>query len=305
MTRVAVCGGVELRETCVLLDLEPVDAAPQLVLVDLREPGAARAAAVFAGPIPRIIVGTDEQRACIAALGGPAFVTASAEPAAIGPLVLAALPLAPRDRTRIVAVTAARGGAGRTLCVANLARRLASARSVIGVDGTGTGALGWWLGVEARPWAELEVLADELRQEHLGLVATTVAPRLSLIGGAPLLPSRAVLRATLAAAIEIADVVIVDAPPLADERARECIERADRVLVLSYSDVASLATLAAAEVPETAWLIASQAPLENAFRSLPRDERSIADAVGPRSAVGGGLGRAYDELAELLVIDST
>lgn len=64
--------------------------------------------------------------------------------------------------------------------------------------------------------------------------------------------------------------------------------------------------------PPTAdeWLIASQlkAPSldgRRAFRAIPRDESAVASAVGSRSAAKGSLGRAYDELAELLVIDAT
>ena len=56
-------------------------------------------------------------------------------------------------------MTAARGGVGRTLCTANLVRRLAESCAVLAVDATGTGALGWWLGVDPRPWSELEVVS--------------------------------------------------------------------------------------------------------------------------------------------------
>jgi cellulose biosynthesis protein BcsQ len=205
-------------------------------------------------------------------------------------------------------VTAARGGTGRTLCAANLARRLASEQTVMAVDGTGTGALGWWLGVEPRPWAELEALAGELRAEHLELVATPAGPRLSIVGGAPTVPSADVLAMTIAAARERADLVVIDAPSLPDERARTAVARSDRVLVLSYADAASRAAIASADVPAGAWIIGSQcqtSAMEDAFRVLPRDERAIAEVLGSRESVGGALGRAYDELAELLWIDTT
>jgi len=75
--------------------------------------------------------------------------------------------------------------------------------------------------------------------------------------------------------------------------------------VLSYADAASTAALATAELPSSAWLIGSQAPISGAFRVLPRDERSIGDALERRGRASGPLGRAYDELAELLAIDAS
>jgi hypothetical protein len=61
-------------------------------------------------------------------------------------------------------------------------------------------------------------------------------------------------------------------------------------------------------VPAGAWIIGSQCqadPPVDAFRVLPRDERAIADALATQGRAGGALGRAYDELAELLAIDAT
>jgi Mrp family chromosome partitioning ATPase len=292
-----------------VLGLEETGSRPRLVLVDLRVEDAAQAAAAFEPQIPRVVIGTPEQNALFAALGDDRLLVAtSADPAVIGPLVARAMPRAARDRTRVLTVTAARGGTGRTLCAANLARRLAGDQNVMAIDGTGTGALGWWLGVEPRPWAELEALAGELRAEHVELVATPAGPRLSIVGGAPTVPSADVLAMTIAAARERADLVVIDAPALPDERARTAGERSDRVLVLSYADAASRAALASADVPAEAWIIGSQcqpAVIEDAFRVLPRDEHAIAEALGARERVGGALGRAYDELAELLWIDTT
>ena len=305
MTRVAVCGGEELRSACDVLGLEP-SSSPRLVLVDLRCAGAAQEAAALPADLPRILIASAEQSACFAALGANGMaVAASADPAAIGPLVARLLPRPARDRTRVVTVTAARGGAGRTLCVANIARRLADSCSVLAIDATGTGALGWWLGVTPRSWAELEALSGELRSEHLELVATAVAPRLSLIGGAPTAPSSDTLARTIVAARSLADIVVVDAPPLADDRGRTCVAHGDRVLVLSYADPASAAALAAAEVPDGSWIIGSQAVVEGAFRVLPRDERAVGETLERRGPVSGVLGRGYDELAELLLIDAT
>jgi len=306
MTQVAICGGDELRAACEVLGLAPADRVPRLVIVDLRSPGAAREASAFAAEIPRIVVATEEQAESLAAFGAErVHVAASADPAILGPLVARSLPAAVRDRTRIVTLTAARGGTGRTICAAALARRLAADRTVMAIDATGTGALGWWLTSAPRSWSELEALVGELRDEHVELVATTIAPRLSLVGGAPLIPSGAVLDATISAARALADVVLIDAPLVADERARLAAERSDRVLVFSYADPASRATLAEAEVPDDAWLIGSQAPVDDAFRVLPRDEAAVAVALARRGPIGGALGRAYDELGELLAIDAT
>lgn len=305
MTRVAVCGGDELRSACEVLGLEP-SSSPRLVLVDLRCAGAAQEAASLPAGVPRILIATAEQSACFAALGASGMaVVGSADPAAIGPLVAQLLPQPARDRTRVVTVTAARGGVGRTLCAANVVRRLADSCSVLAVDATGTGALGWWLGVDPRPWAELEAVSSELQAEHVELVATNVAPRLSVVGGAPNAPSLDTLEATIKAARSLADIVVVDAPILADDRGRACVAHGDRVLVLSYADAASVAALLAAEVPASAWLIGSQAEIVGAFRVLPRDERAVGETLERRGPASGALGRAYDELADLLAVDAT
>jgi Mrp family chromosome partitioning ATPase len=309
LTAVAICGGSELRTACEVLGLEDTGSRPRLVLVDLRVADAARTAAAFEAQIPRIVIGTPDQTGLLAALGDDrVLVASSTDPAVLGPLVVRALPRVVRDRTRVVTVTAARGGAGRTLCAANLARRLARDRTVMAIDATGSGALGWWLAVEPRPWADLEALAGELRAEHVELVATPAAPRLAVVGGAPTLPSADVLAMTIAAAREQADLVLIAAPALPDDRARTAAARSDRVLVLSYADAASRAALASADVPAGAWIIGSQCqsePIADAFRLLPRDERAIADALATQGRAGGALGRAYDELAELLAIDAT
>jgi len=42
-----------------------------------------------------------------------------------------------------------------------------------------------------------------------------------------------------------------------------------------------------------------------AFRALPRDEAAVAAALSGRRAAGGALGRAYDELAELIALDAS
>ena len=99
--------------------------------------------------------------------------------------------------------------------------------------------------------------------------------------------------------------MLIDAPLLPDERARVAIDRSDRVLVLSYADAASRAAFVSADVPASAWVIGSQGRVEDAFRVFPPDEAGVADALATRGPIGGALGRAYDELAELLAIDAT
>lgn len=309
--RAAICGGDDLRAAAATLGLDPCDAGrPDLVLVDLRDAVACVAAAGIESGIPRIAVGGESERALATALGFDASsIAATCEPAALGPLVVAALPRTPRRSTRVVVATAARGGVGRSLLVANLARRLADRVTVAAVDATGTGALGWWLQCAPRAWTELEGLTDELTGEHLAVVATESAG-LRVIGGAPVVPTRALAESTVRAASSLAQLVLVDAPVLADDRGRALAGLADRVLVLSYDDPLSLATLDASEVPSSAWLLASQSRTARmgqhvAFRALPRDEAAVGSALSGRRAVGGALGRAYDELAELLALDAS
>jgi len=309
--RAAICGGDDLRAAASALGVEPcVTGRPDLVLVDLRSAAACAAAAAFESKIPRVAIAGDAERALAAALGYDATaIAATCEPAALGPLVVAALPRTPRRATRVVVITAARGGVGRTLLVANLARRLASRLGVAAVDATGTGALGWWLQCAPRPWVELEGLADELTAEHLAVVAVESAG-LRVIGGAPVAPTRALAESTVRAASTLADLVLVDAPVLADDRGRSLGALADRVFVVSYDDPLSLAALDACELPSETWLIASQSRAARlgeraAFRALPRDEAAVGEALSGRRAAGGALGRAYDELAELIALDAS
>lgn len=309
--RAAICGGDDLRAAAATLGLEPSDTGrPDLVLVDLRDASACVRAAAIESGIPRVAVAGESERALAAALGYDASsIAATCEPAALGPLVVAALPRTPRRATRVVVVTGVRGGVGRSLLVANLARRLASRLTVAAVDATGTGALGWWLQCAPRAWTELEGLTDELTAEHLAVVATESAG-LRVIGGAPVAPTRALAESTVRAAASLAELVFVDSPVLADDRGRALAALADRVLMLSYDDPLSLATLDASEVPSGAWLVASQSRTARigehaAFRALPRDEAAIGTALSGRRAVLGALGRAYDELAELIALDAS
>ena len=309
--RAAICGGDDLRAAAAALGLDPCDAGrPELVLVDLRDSAACALAAAIESGIPRVAVAGESERALAAALGYDASsIAATCEPAALGPLVVAALPRTPRRATRLVVITGARGGVGRSLLAANLARRLASRLTVVAIDATGTGALGWWLECAPRPWTELEGLTDELTAEHLAIVATESAG-VRVIGGAPVGPTRALAESTVRAAASLAELVLVDAPLLADDRGRALAAVADRVLLPSYDDPLSVATLDASEIPSGAWFVASQSRAMRigdraAFRALPRDEAAVGAALSGRRAVGGTLGRAYDELADLVALDAS
>jgi cellulose biosynthesis protein BcsQ len=215
-----------------------------------------------------------------------------------------------RAATRVVVATGVRGGVGRSLLAANLAMRIAPRMRVCVVDATGHGAVSWWLRCSPRPWTEFEGLVDELTADHLAVMAEESMAGVRVIGGTSVAPTTALLGATIRAATGVADLVIVDAPLRNDARARAAAGLADRVFVLAYDDPWSQLMLDADPPGDEEWLVASQmksASLDGrrAFRALPRDESAVASAVASRGAAKGALGKAYDELADLLVIDAT
>jgi Mrp family chromosome partitioning ATPase len=310
--RVALYGGPELAEAAGILGLVTVEPArADLALIDLRDAGSLSQAASLSPELPRVVVLPNEHVLLAAALGIAArSVATSCEPALLGPLIAAAIPPARRNATRSILVSSVRGGAGRSLLVANLARRLAPLRSTLCLDLTADGILSWWLGVTSASWSDLEDLSDELTAEHLGVVATEAAPGLRLVGGPPFAPSARLVQSAFRAALQLSEIVLVDAPPLADERTRRLVSDVDRVIVMTYDDPISVAALASADIPETAWLIASQSTAtsiagRDVFRALPRAEAAIAAATSRPSALGGALGKAYDGLAEIIAIDTT
>lgn len=308
MTRAALCGGPELVAAAAVLGL--VDGEPaQLALVDMRSAeGVARAAALPAA-IPRVLLADPEGERLLRAAGAP-YVTSLATPEALGPLVTGALPPARRGATRRVVLTAARGGVGRTLLAVNLARRVSGRCPLWLLDATGTGAAAWWLRAEVRPWSDFEPLAHELSLEHLRIVAAEPSPGLRLLGGGGPAPSVELLAACLARLDDAEELAVIDAPLLADERTGALVAGSGidaRTLVVSYADPASLAALDCHDLGQ-AWLIASQdkgLPGRSVFRALPRDEAAVSAAHGSRAAVSGALGRAYDDLAELIAIDAS
>lgn len=308
--RVAVFGGDDLRASIVALGLTPVEDEAPVAVVDATDATAVARAAALPADTPRVVVGTAEHRALLAAVAPRSVLCDSNEPAVLGPLIVAAMPGTPARATRVVVVTGVRGGVGRTLCCTNLARRLARGARVCLVDATGSGAAAWWLRCDARPWSDLEGLADEMSADHLAVVAHDAAHGLRLVGGPSVAPSSAIVLATVRAAVAADDAVIVDAPPVWDPALHALRSVADRRLVLCYDDPLSAAALSAAALPDDDWIVASQTRARrvgerDVFRALPRDEGAVASAFGRREAVGGALGRAYDDMAELIAIDAS
>lgn len=306
MTRAAICGAA-FDDAVRILGLERVDRGPDVVLVDLGEAEAVRRASTFDVSIPRVALGLPSHEELLRALGVALPVAASAAPAIVGPLVAAALPPPARRGTRTILVTGLRGGVGRTLLATGLATRLAIRSSVVVLDLTGTGAAGWWLGLNGGSWSDLEGLTDELTSEHLAVVAAEDR-RLRLVGGAPSMPSAALAVSAARAAIALADVVIVDAPPLNDDRTVALRDLADRVLLVVSDDAVTSAQLETLGDDDRTWIIASRSRTERVggravLRTLPDDASAIRSAARGPSRVGGELGRAYDDLAELIAID--
>ena len=308
--RVVLLGGPELVRAALALGLEVSDEHPDVALIDLRDPSSVSGAAALPSGLPRVVIADPAQRAIARALATPLDrIAASCEPAVLGPLVASAVPSVRPGRTRLVLVSAARGGTGRTLLVANLARRIAVHRSTVVLDMTGTGGAGWWLGVTPRPWSDIEGLGLELSAEHLAVVAEEAGPELRVIGGAPHAPTVAAALATARAATGMAELVLVDAPLLAEDRTRALLDLADRTLILTYADPASRGTQDATAIPGACWRIASQAPGRpdpsghEVFFSLPRDESAVATAIASHGIARGRLGHAYDVLAALVTED--
>lgn len=310
MTRAAVCG-TAFDDAVAVLGLERVDDTPDVVLLDLCDAGAIARATRFDVAIPRVVLGHADQEELLRALGIPLPVATSAAPAVIGPLVAAALPPPVRRATRTILITGLRGGVGRTLLAVGLATRLATRSSVVLLDVTGTGAAAWWLGVNGGSWSDLEGLADELTSEHLAVVAAGSGPdpgRLRLVGGAPSMPTAALAVSATRAALALADVVILDAPAVNDERTVALRELADRVLLVVSDDAVTSAQLEAVTGGSSTWVLASRSRAERVgghavLRALPDDASAIRSAARGPSRVCGDLGRAYDDLAELIAID--
>jgi hypothetical protein len=306
MTRVLACGAT-FAAAIETLGLEPVEDRPELVLVDVDDDDAIARAADVPAVVPRIAVCGPERDVILRAVGATVAVALSSHPAAIGPLIARIAPARVRPATRVVVVTGTAGGIGRTLLVTNLAARIGRNASVLVLDATGTGAAAWWLGLAPGSWSDLEGLVDELTAEHIAVVAAE-RERVRLIGGHGVMPSAALLAATARACEGASDLVLVDAPTLVDERTRAVSDVADRVLVLAPEDGPHAAALEALAPGERTWIVASRSRASRlgahaTLRALPDDAASVRAATRGPSAAGGVLGRAYDDLAELLALD--
>lgn len=308
MIPAALCGGAELAEAAAVLGLREAD-RPEIVLLDARSDEAVARAAALPLDIPRVVV-AEGPSALLLRSAGLAHVVSGTAPEQIGPALARALPRMERNTTRLVVVTAARGGVGRTLLATQLARRLSTRSPTWLVDATGTGAAAWWLRAEVGGWKDLEPMAGELTADHLRVVAAQPTQGLRVIGGAGTAPSFALLARCVERLRATEELVIVDGPLLSDEGSRALVSADDqrvRTLVVSYGDPASLAALEPYDL-EGAWLIASQCGSLDGhpvFRAMPRDEGAVAAASAARALIGGRLGRAYADLAELLALDAT
>ena len=306
MTRVLACGAT-FAAAIETLGLDPVDDHPDLVLVDVDDDEAIARAAEVPVEIPRIAVVGPERDVILRAVGSTVAVALSSHPAAIGPLVARLAPTRSRSATRVVVVTGTGGGLGRTLLTANIAARIATRVTVLVLDATGSGVAAWWLGLAPGSWADLEGLVGELTAEHIAVVASE-RERVRLIGAHGVMPSAALLAATSRACEGWSDLVLIDAPVLVDERTRAVMEVADRTLVLTADSAPHAAVLDALSPDERTWLIASRCKAERirghpVLRALPDDPAAVRGAIRGPSIAGGALGRAYDELAELIALD--
>lgn len=306
MTRVVACGDV-FASAVEVLGLEVAADRPDLVLVDLDDDGALERAADIAPEIPRIVVVGPERDLIVRAIGSRVPVARSADPAVVGPVIASLGPERRRSATRVYVVTGVAGGSGRTILVANLAARLAARVSVVALDATGTGALAWWLGLAPSTWSDLEGLVGELTREHLAVIAAE-RDRLRLIGGAGAMPSVALLSAATRASEGLADVALIDAPSLLDERTRVLVEVADRIVVLAADAAVGSAALDTVAADDRTWLIASRTHAQRigdhaVLRALPDDAAAVRAAARGPSLAAGALGRAYDELADLIALD--
>lgn len=232
----------------------------------------------------------------------------------------------PERQATVVAVHAARGGAGCTFLATHLARSFERrGRSCVLVDADLTfGDVAAALGAtsdEVRSVADLAPVADELSWGHVADV---------LVGGAVLAPpsgrigeaDEALVRAVVHVAASAADVVVVHLPRALDPLARWCLAEADRIVEVLTLDVfafrgahrarEALADLALAD--RTAYVVNRAARSElvvgDVRRAFGVDPVAVValDAAVPRAqdhgrllAPRGRTARAVDRLAGRLL----
>jgi hypothetical protein len=310
--RALALGSEELRSCLEPLGLVLDLTDPEVVLVDADDADAVAIAAGANGSIPRIFVASSARADLLRAAGAAYVVARPFSPSTIGPALLA-IERATARPPRTFLFLSASGATGRTSLVANIGLRLARRTPVVIIDATGTGALGWRLGLPVAPWSDLTAVGDELSEAQLRLAAGEREGAL-VVGG-----SGAFTEEQLARVIAVGrglGVVLVDGPAHWLLGA-SLVERADRILVSANPDPASVAltaALCAGALARGAQLVVSQAreadvaDLRAAFGHapaflLPRDERACAEALRRRGPTGGALGRAYDAIAEIALAE--
>jgi pilus assembly protein CpaE len=219
--------------------------------VVLASPGMLRSSAGLNGS-PVIAVDTEESvgglRAALAG-GARGFFLWPAERDELAAAAAHAGPKSesPRDRASVLAVTAARGGAGATFVATHLAAafaRLGKDCVLVDMD-AGFGEIEMALGVprdpEPRTIHVLAPVADELSERHLSEAAWEHPQgfRVLLAPRQPDSVSPDDYRSILAALARHCDVVVVHLPRGIDEVARAAVALADRVLMVLNLDVLS------------------------------------------------------------------
>jgi len=243
---------------------------------------------------------------------------------------VAAARLVPERRATVVAVHAARGGAGCTFVAAQLAQAFAKRGSnclLVDLDRTYadlTHALGF-SEADVPSMADLADVGDELGVEHLQGVRLRHDAGFDVIlgpfGDSGDAITDDLLRRLVALAAASADVAVLHVPRELSPMSRWCFEQADRVIEVVTLDVLSFrASSRALEVvsPSTAGIVVNRATRSEI---TPGDVRRVfgedaltvvpADASVPRlqdhgklAPPRGRLGRAFERLAERLVRDA-
>lgn len=218
--------------------------------------------AVVAGPslaphgvagAPLLVLATRESvgalRAAIGAGAAGFFVwPGEREVLADGVAATVAARRAPERHAVVIAVHAARGGAGCTFVATNLAQAVArrgATCTLIDADptyGDLTHALGA-TGEDVRTMADLVPVADELTSAHLGEVLWRDASGFGALLAPPVDALSSVDGALVGRAVEVAasvdDVVVLGVPRALDEGTRRLLSQADRVLEVLTLDVLS------------------------------------------------------------------
>lgn len=311
MKRVAVCGGEELRGAAASLGLQLDGSSAELVLVDADDEASVACAERLPTRAPRVFVAGVARAALLRAAGAAHVVVGPCSAATLGPVVFA-IERADERAPAIFAFVAATGATGRTSLVANLALRVAARVPVVALDGTGTGALAWRMGVTVAPWADIAAVGEDLGEGHLRL-ASSERDGVSFVGGVGPVSEDQLLRVLeLSRAL---GVVFLDAPGY--WFARRVVEAAERVWVCANPDPASAAltrVILADLADRSAQLVVSHAQERDVSHLgrefgrgptllLPSDEPACRDALARRGPTGGRLGRAYDAIAELVLAE--